>query len=239
MPAWWPSSWTTVRWTSRASSSRVGEVLLERQPEERDLVRQRGPVGAVDRSPRRPRTGRRACRAGRGRFVAQLLGRRLVVDHDGHVLEQPLRCRRQAVERRARPDPRTADAAARRARRRQRRRAAVRVGGEPGVPRRLIATFLCYRAWPVSHRARVPRRHDRHRRPASTTSTGAAPTAAPRPAAAAAADPRAGVAPPGPGRPLRAGCAPPRTCWRSTCAATACPTRRAPATTSSRSPSTR
>ena len=47
MPRWCASSWRTVRRTSSSSSAGSREVLLERQPEQRDPVRRGDPVGAV------------------------------------------------------------------------------------------------------------------------------------------------------------------------------------------------
>ena len=69
--------------------ARVGKVFFERQPKERDLVRQRGPVGAPGR--------RRNALVQAVEDLVVLRG--FVVDHDGHVLEQPLNFRWQSVQR--------------------------------------------------------------------------------------------------------------------------------------------
>ena len=77
--------------------ARVGKVLLERQPKERDLVRQCRPVGA-------PFDGWNALVQAVQRLVlvqplfGELFHRRLIVDDDGHVLEQAQDLRGQPVE---------------------------------------------------------------------------------------------------------------------------------------------
>ena len=76
---------------------RVGKIFLEGQPEERDLVGHGRPIRA-------PRRRRNALVQAIQRlvivqpFFTELFRRRLVVDDDGHVLEQPLDVRRQPVE---------------------------------------------------------------------------------------------------------------------------------------------
>ena len=86
MPRWWASSWITVIRTSSSRSQRVREVLLEREPEDRDRVGE----GHVVRAPCRPR---RAVVEAVERLVAAqavlpaLGGRRLVGDDDRDLVE--------------------------------------------------------------------------------------------------------------------------------------------------------